>query len=140
MTTTPSGKSFPWRLRLFHEGFASIRAEWAGRTFRFDPVEPVEEEDQVVLTWHQLFLLFCVFPQPLQPLTVLNRFHWTSLMPLLYTLILLFMACLSGFFSISGLVFFSLFLLHSFAYYAFRGKLIRSSDNKLSVYFETSLL
>jgi hypothetical protein len=41
-------------------------------------------------------------------------------MPLLYTLILLFMACLSGFFSISGLIFFSLFLLHSFAYYAFR--------------------
>ncbi len=53
MTTTPSGKPFPWRLRLFHEGFASIRAEWAGRTFRFDPVQAPEEEDQVVLTWHQ---------------------------------------------------------------------------------------
>lgn len=52
----------------------------------------------------------------------MNRFYWTSLIPLLYTLILLFMACLSGFFSISGLIFFSLFLLHSFAYYAFRGK------------------
>ena len=53
MTTTPSGKPFPWRLRLFHEGFAGIRAEWAGRTFRFDPYESVAEEDQVVLTWHQ---------------------------------------------------------------------------------------
>lgn len=53
MTTTPSGKPFPWRLRLFHEGFAGIRAEWAGRTFRFDPFESVEEDDQVVLTWHQ---------------------------------------------------------------------------------------
>lgn len=58
---------------------------------------------------------------PAQPQGALNRFHWTQAMPLLYTLLLLFMACLSGFFSISGLVFFFLFVFHSFAYYAFRG-------------------
>lgn len=34
--------SFPWVLRLEHEGFASVRLERAGRHFRFDPVTPSE--------------------------------------------------------------------------------------------------
>lgn len=35
-------ESFPWELRLEHEGYASIRLERAGRSFRFDPVTPSE--------------------------------------------------------------------------------------------------
>ena len=56
------------------------------------------------------------------PQNVTSRFHWTQAMPWLYTTLLLFMSCLSGYFSISGLVFFILFIFHSFAYYAFRCK------------------
>jgi hypothetical protein len=41
---------FPWRLRLEHEGFASVRVERKGRTLRFDPVVPPDGDDIVVLT------------------------------------------------------------------------------------------
>ena len=46
--------SFPWRLRLVHEGHSAIRVERAGRWFRFDPHEAPEAEQQVVLTWAEL--------------------------------------------------------------------------------------
>lgn len=41
---------FPWRLRLEHEGFASVRVERRGRLVRFDPVEPPAADDIVVIT------------------------------------------------------------------------------------------
>lgn len=41
---------FPWRLRLEHEGLASIRLERRGRRVRFDPVAPPDADDIVVLT------------------------------------------------------------------------------------------
>ncbi len=59
-------ETFPWELRLEHEGFASIRLERKGRTVRFDPVTPDEpwaalgetpcalpigDEDIVILTF-----------------------------------------------------------------------------------------
>lgn len=44
------------------------------------------------------------------------------LMPVLYTALLLYMACLAGYFSLSGICFFALFIMHSYAYYGFRGK------------------
>ena len=44
---------FIWRLRLEHEGAASIRATRPGRTLRFDPVTPPESDDIVVLTWDE---------------------------------------------------------------------------------------
>ena len=44
---------FIWRLRLEHEGAASIRATRPGRTLRFDPVTPPASEDIVVLTWDE---------------------------------------------------------------------------------------
>lgn len=42
---------YPWALRIQHEGFLSLRLERPGRTLRFDPCEPVEDGDIVVLTW-----------------------------------------------------------------------------------------
>ena len=54
--------------------------------------------------------------------SALGRFHWTMLMPVLYTALLLYMACLAGYFSLSGICFFVLFIMHSYAYYGFRGK------------------
>jgi hypothetical protein len=42
------------------------------------------------------------------------------LMPILYTALLLYMACLAGYFSLSGICFFVLFIMHSYAYYGFR--------------------
>lgn len=41
-------------------------------------------------------------------------------MPSLYTLLLLFMSCISGYFSLSGSIYFILFIMHSFAYYGLR--------------------
>jgi len=41
---------FPWRLRLEHEGFASVRVERRGRRLRFDPVVPPEADDITVIT------------------------------------------------------------------------------------------
>jgi hypothetical protein len=52
--------------------------------------------------------------------SALGRFHWTMLMPILYSILLLYMACLAGYFSLSGICFFVLFILHSYAYYGFR--------------------
>jgi len=46
--------SYPWRLRLVHEGYSSIRLERPGSWFRFDPRDPPEEGEQVVLTWAEL--------------------------------------------------------------------------------------
>jgi len=51
---------------------------------------------------------------------VLGRFHWTLLMPYLYTFLLLMMSCLLGYFTISGGIYFCLFILHSYAYYGYR--------------------
>ena len=42
--------------------------------------------------------------------------------PYIYTCLLLYMACLAGYFSISGAAYFFLFILHTFAYYGYRGK------------------
>ena len=42
---------YPWALRIQHEGFLSLRLERPGRTLRFDPCEPIEDGDIVVLTW-----------------------------------------------------------------------------------------
>jgi len=39
-----------------------------------------------------------------------------------YTLLLLLMSVIVGYFTVSGAIFFCLFLLHSAAYYGFRGK------------------
>ena len=44
------------------------------------------------------------------------------LMPFLYSALLLYMACLAGYFSLSGICFFALFIMHSYAHYGFRGK------------------
>jgi hypothetical protein len=41
---------FPWRLRLEHEGAASIRLERRGRRVRFDPVGEPDADDIVLLT------------------------------------------------------------------------------------------
>jgi hypothetical protein len=54
--------------------------------------------------------------------SALGRFHWTMLMPILYSILLLYMACLAGYFSLSGICFFFLFIMHSYAYYGLRGK------------------
>jgi len=43
-------------------------------------------------------------------------------MPWLYTTLLLLMSCILGYFTISGGIYFLLFLLHSFAYYGFRDR------------------
>jgi magnesium-transporting ATPase (P-type) len=51
---------------------------------------------------------------------IVPKFHWTMLTPYLYTALLVYMSTLAGNFSISGAVFFILFLLHSFAYYGYR--------------------
>ena len=55
---------------------------------------------------------------------VFGRFHWASLMPAVYTALLLFLSVLTpgGYFTISGLVFFILFIVHCFAYYGYRSK------------------
>jgi hypothetical protein len=55
-----------------------------------------------------------------QPNTVLGRFHWTQMMPTVYSVLLILVSCLLGYFSISGFVFFLLFVLHSAAYYGYR--------------------
>ncbi len=41
---------YPYRLRLFHEGYRSVRVERRGRRIRIDPVESVESDDIVLLT------------------------------------------------------------------------------------------
>ena len=45
--------NFPWRMRLTHSGHSAVNAEWAGRTFRFDPFDAPDPDDQIVLTWHE---------------------------------------------------------------------------------------
>lgn len=45
--------SFPWRLRLTHQGHSAVTVEWAGRTFRFDPHSAPGPDDQIILTWHE---------------------------------------------------------------------------------------
>ena len=60
-------------------------------------------------------------PSP-NPLRILGRFHWTILVPYVYSFTLILFSCIVGYFSISGLVLFILFLLHGFAYFMFRGK------------------
>lgn len=42
---------YPWRLRIGHEGYSSIRVERPGRFFRFDPRKPPGPTDVTVLTW-----------------------------------------------------------------------------------------
>ena len=59
---------------------------------------------------------------PASPNQAVGKFHWTMLMPPLYTFLLLFMSCISGYFTLSGAAYFILFIMHSFAYYGFRGK------------------
>lgn len=56
------------------------------------------------------------------PNQAVGKFHWSMLMPPLYTFLLLFMSCISGYFTLSGAAYFILFIMHSFAYYGFRGK------------------
>ncbi|MCB9764755.1 MAG: hypothetical protein H6739_33575 [Alphaproteobacteria bacterium] len=51
--STPNA-DYPWRLRLVHEGFSSIRLERQGRWFRFDPVDPPGDTDVTILTWAEL--------------------------------------------------------------------------------------
>lgn len=51
---------YPWRLRLWHEGFASIRGDRAGRPLRFDPATPPAPQDIVVLTGCSAEALFAV--------------------------------------------------------------------------------
>ena len=53
---------------------------------------------------------------------IVPRFHWTMVVPYVYTTLLLYMSTLQGYFSLSGAAFFFLFLLHSYAYYGFRSK------------------
>lgn len=48
---------FPYKLRLEHEGRASVRVEWPGRTVRFDPLAApqgpgVEAGDLIICTWN----------------------------------------------------------------------------------------
>ncbi|MCP4810763.1 MAG: hypothetical protein GY913_11100 [Proteobacteria bacterium] len=45
--------SYPWRLRLTHQGHSAVTLERDGRTFRFDPFDQPDEDDQIVLTWHE---------------------------------------------------------------------------------------
>ncbi|MCB9794043.1 MAG: hypothetical protein H6741_15115 [Alphaproteobacteria bacterium] len=45
---------YPWRLRLEHEGHASIRVERRGRWLRFDPHLPPDPDDVSVVTWVEL--------------------------------------------------------------------------------------
>lgn len=49
-----SRESYPWRLRLVHEGHSSIRVERPGRWFRFVPFESPAAGEQCVLTWNEL--------------------------------------------------------------------------------------
>lgn len=49
--TEREASAYPWRLRLCHEGYASIRVERPGRWFRFDPRDPPGSGEVVVLTW-----------------------------------------------------------------------------------------
>ena len=46
--------SYPWRLRLVHEGHSAIRVEREGPWFRFDPLEAPSEGEQTILTWAEL--------------------------------------------------------------------------------------
>ena len=50
-------EEFPYKLRLEHEGRASIRVEWPGQTLRFDPLggpegPGVQAGDLVICTWN----------------------------------------------------------------------------------------
>lgn len=42
--------SFPWRLRISHEGLRSLKLERPGRRLRVDPIAPLEADDILVLT------------------------------------------------------------------------------------------
>ncbi len=44
--------SYPWRLRLAHEGMLSLRLEREGRFVRFDPQYAPGGDDIVILTWN----------------------------------------------------------------------------------------
>lgn len=46
-------EDFIWRLRLEHEGAASIRVTRRGRTVRFDPLTPPGSDEVAVLTWDE---------------------------------------------------------------------------------------
>jgi hypothetical protein len=42
--------SFPWRLRISHEGLRSLKLERPGRRLRVDPIAPIDADDILVLT------------------------------------------------------------------------------------------
>lgn len=46
--------AYPWRLRLVHEGYASIRVERRGAWVRFDPYDAPAPGQLSVLTWSEL--------------------------------------------------------------------------------------
>lgn len=48
----PSPLTYPWRLRLAHEGQLSLRLEREGRFVRFDPMYAPGTDDIVLLTWN----------------------------------------------------------------------------------------
>lgn len=41
----------PWKLRLYHHGFAHISLSWEGRDIHFCPIEPIGENDVAVVLW-----------------------------------------------------------------------------------------
>ncbi|MGC6509390.1 MAG: hypothetical protein ACON4U_13300 [Myxococcota bacterium] len=41
----------PWKLRLYHHGFAHISLSWEGRDIHFCPIEPIEEDAVAVVLW-----------------------------------------------------------------------------------------
>ena len=50
LAQSPQGADFPWRLRIEHEGLVSLRMERRGRTLRFNPMNPPDPNDIVILT------------------------------------------------------------------------------------------
>lgn len=50
MATEPHA-DYPWRLRIVHEGCASLRVERRGLWFRFDPIEVPGPGEAAIVTW-----------------------------------------------------------------------------------------
>jgi hypothetical protein len=44
--------SLPWKLRLFHHGFAHISLSWAGRDIHFCPIAAIQENDIAIVLWN----------------------------------------------------------------------------------------
>lgn len=47
----PAAAASPYRLRMEHEGLLSLKLEGPGPILRFDPRQPPDDDDLVVLTW-----------------------------------------------------------------------------------------